>query len=201
MLHKKNLTNSPKQSPSVLSSSVLSPLVSSTKLFLNHVYQTTYIHSIFSIKDPKKKKTLLETEVSEVVLNTEKLKINKISNDLYFEISNEITKDLAEAVSLMMTKIDKKSSIWKLEIKNENKYIDPEKCLFWLTGGSNEWKSLENYNRPWSECYLEFQEEFGIIIFNIVQKSETIGEIRDSFIKYLNLPTIYDFAISKGFIR
>jgi len=149
----------------------------------------------------KKKKTLLETEVSEVVLNTEKLKINKISNDLYFEISNEITKDLAEAVSLMMTKIDKKSSIWELEIKNENKYIDPEKCLFWLTGGSNEWKSLENYNRPWSECYLEFQEEFGIIIFNIVKKSKTIGEIRDSFIKYLNLPTIYDFAISKGFIR
>jgi len=54
MVHKKNLTNSPKQSPSVLISSVLSPLVSSTKLFLNHVCQTTYIHSIFSIKDPKK---------------------------------------------------------------------------------------------------------------------------------------------------
>ena len=79
--------------------------------------------------------------------------------------------------------------------------ITPEKSLFWLTGGYSEWRTLTHYNKPWCECYLEFQEEFGFLIVNIVKKSKTLSDIRNGFQKYLNLPTLYDFAISRDFIR
>jgi hypothetical protein len=79
--------------------------------------------------------------------------------------------------------------------------ITPEKSLYWLSGGNNEWNSLKNYNKSWCDCYLDFQEEFGFLIVNIVKKSKTLLDIRNAFVKYLNLPTLYNFAISKNMIK
>ena len=62
-------------------------------------------------------------------------------------------------------------------------------------------KALENYKRPWCDCYIDFQEEFGIAEVSMVEKSKTLGEIRRNFIKYLNLPTIYEFALSSEIAR
>jgi hypothetical protein len=75
------------------------------------------------------------------------------------------------------------------------------KSLFWLTGGPNEWKSLDNYKKPWCDCYLDFQEEYGITIITLVEDSNTLGEIRDNFNKHLNLPTLYEFALSKKIVK
>ena len=101
-----------------------------------------------------------------------------------------------------MRSFDKNHSVWETEIDNiKIEEISPEKSLFWLTGGYTEWRSLENYNRPWCDCYLEFQEEFGFLIINIVKKSRTLGDIRDGFLRYLNLPILYDFAISRNLIK
>ena len=36
---------------------------------------------------------------------------------------------------------------------------------------------------------------------NIVKKSKTLLDIRNAFVKYLNLPVLYNFAISKNLIR
>jgi hypothetical protein len=47
-----------------------------------------------------------------------------------------------------------------LEISTEN--ITPERSLFWLTGGDKEWRTMEYYNTPWCDCYLDFQTEFGL---------------------------------------
>jgi hypothetical protein len=47
----------------------------------------------------------------------------------------------------------------KLEISTEN--ITPERSLFWLTGGDKEWRTMEYYNTPWCDCYLD-QTEFGL---------------------------------------
>jgi hypothetical protein len=79
--------------------------------------------------------------------------------------------------------------------------IDPEKSLFWLTGGYKEWRSLEYYNRPWADCYIEFQEEFGFIVYNAVKRSRKLNDIKKAYLKYLNLPILYDFAISKNLVR
>ena len=98
-----------------------------------------------------------------------------------------------------MMKLDIKD-VWSIEVEH-NTAIDPEKCLYWLSGGNKEWFLLEHYNKPWVECYLDFQEEFGFMVVEIIKRSKTLGDIRNGFNKYLNLPTLYDFAISKGHVK
>lgn len=150
----------------------------------------------------KRKKVLVESKLSDIVYSDGKMKISKDGGNWYFEIGREITSDLAEAVSILMRTIDFNHDIWKLEIeKLDLDTIVPEKSLFWLTGGYGEWRTLEHYNRPWSECYLEFQEEFGFIIINSLKRSKTLEELRNYFVKYLNLPLLYEFAIDKNLVR
>jgi hypothetical protein len=149
----------------------------------------------------KRKKVLLKEQLSEVIYNNNKIVISKDDNRWCFEIGNEITMDIAEAVSILMRR-DIDENIWQMEIGDiDIETVSPEKSLFWLTGGYNEWRTLENYNRPWCDCYLDFQEEFGFLVINIIRRSRTLMDIRNNFIKYLNLPVLYDFAISKDLVR
>lgn len=150
----------------------------------------------------RKKKLLLENEPSKKIFSDGKVKISKNDNGWFFEIGKEITQDLAEAVSIMMREVDFRNDIWNLEVECiDINQIVPEKSLFWLTGGYHEWRSLEHYNKPWCDCYLDFQEEFGFIIINTIKRSKKLSDIRDNFLKYLNLPTLYDFAVSKDLIK
>lgn len=147
----------------------------------------------------KRKKFL--KELPETLFN-ENIIIIKTNDNLYFEIGDDLTTDTAEAVSILMRKIDFNDPIWKTEVKNINIHnISPEKTLFWLSGGYKEWESLKNYNKPWCECYLDFKEEFGFLVINAVTRAKRLKDIRDYFIKYLNLPVLYDFAVSKGLVR
>jgi hypothetical protein len=148
----------------------------------------------------KRKKLLELSEKPEMIFSDQKIKITKSGGELIFEIGREITTDIAEGVSLMMKICDKNSKVWNLEITTDEE-ITPAKCLYWLSGGIKEWKSLENYNKNWSECYLDFQEEFGMLILNIIKKSKRLSDIRDGFSKYLNLPILYEFAMSKNIIK
>jgi hypothetical protein len=149
----------------------------------------------------KRKKVLLKEQLSEVIYNSNKIVISKDDNRWCFEIGNEITMDIAEAVSILMRR-DIDENIWQMEIGDiDIETVSPEKSLFWLTGGYNEWRTLENYNRPWCDCYIDFQEEFGFLVINIIRRSRTLMDIRNNFIKYLNLPVLYDFAISKDLVR
>lgn len=150
----------------------------------------------------KKRKTLVENQLSVVVYSDEKVKISKDGNRWCFEVGKEITMDLAEGVSLLLRTIDFNHPIWKLEIQSVDiETIVPEKSLFWLSGGYTEWRTLEHYRKPWFECYLEFQEEFGFIIINSVKKSKKLEDLREYFLKYLNLPVLYDFAISRNLVK
>lgn len=148
----------------------------------------------------KRKKLLVDTELSEILYSDEKLKIMKLEKTTIFEIGNETTTDIAEAVCLMMSKLDNNHRIWKSVITANLEDISPERALYWLSGGKSEWNSLDNYKKNWSECYLDFQEEFGIVIINIIKKSKTLMDIKNGFNKYLNLPILYDFAISKSIL-
>ena len=150
----------------------------------------------------KRKKTLIKNELSNLVFCDSKIKISKDQNSWLFEIGRETTLDLAEAVAIMSLTISNKHLVWDLVIDQiETESIVPEKSLFWLTGGYSEWRTLENYNKPWCDCYLDFQEEFGYLIVNIIKKSKTLKDIRENFLKYLNLPILYDFAINRKMIR
>lgn len=120
--------------------------------------------------------------------------ISKQQNkEMLFEIKNHVTTDLAEAVSIMMRTKEVDDFIWNTEVKSSE--IDPKKSLYWLTGGDIEWITLNNYKKPWHECEHIFVEEFGERIKSIISKSKTYLDIRNWFIKYLNLPTLYEFAL------
>lgn len=150
----------------------------------------------------RKKKTLLERIGTKVIYNDNKIKISREGNEWFFEIGKELTTDLAEAVSILIRKYDKTNPIWNIELREiDIDSITPEKSLYWLTGGDAEWKSLEHYNTPWCDCYLDFQEEFGFLIVNIIKRSKNLDDIRKYFLEYLNLPTLYEFALSKNLVR
>ena len=149
----------------------------------------------------RRKKDLLK-ELSEMTYVNDKVVINKDSCGWFFEIGKEVTTDVAEAAVILMRDFGYNHPVWETDIIDvEIEELTPEKSLFWLTGGYKEWRSLEHYNRPWCDCYLDFQEEFGFLIINIVKKANTMGDIRDGFIRYLNLPVLYDFAIGKDFVK
>jgi hypothetical protein len=150
----------------------------------------------------RKRKTLLERIGTKVIYNDNKIKISREGNEWFFEIGKELTTDLAEAVSILIRKCDKTNPIWNIELREINiDDITPKKSLYWLTGGDAEWKSLEHYNKPWCDCYLDFQEEFGFLIVNIIKRSKNLDDIRKYFLEYLNLPTLYEFALSKNLVR
>jgi len=145
----------------------------------------------------KKKKVAVMTP--ENVWNSEMIKIGQDFNGYYFEIGMELTNDLAEAVAILMRLKSKwNDEIWNLKISEIDYYnIDPSKCLYWLTGGDEEWRAEENYKKYWHEVQLEFQEEFGVLIISILKKSKTLKDVRTGFLKHLNLATLYNFAIEK----
>jgi hypothetical protein len=128
------------------------------------------------------------------------IKIDKEGDQYYFEIGSEVTTDISEAVAIMMTYQNKDiNKFWELEIKDIDYYnIRPELAIYWLSGGDYEWKVMNNYKKIWNDCFLDFQEEFGITIISILKKSKTMGDIKDGFLKHLNLSSIYEFALDKG---
>ena len=115
----------------------------------------------------KRKKTLIKNELSNLVFCDSKIKISKDQNSWLFEIGRETTLDLAEAVAIMSLTISNKHLVWDLVIDQiETESIVPEKSLFWLTGGREEWVLLDHFTKNWSDCYLDFQEEFGFLVIH-----------------------------------
>lgn len=125
------------------------------------------------------------------------IKIDNENGQYYFEIANDVTTDLAEAVSIMMkykTKVN--SNFWELEIKDVDFYnISPSRCLYWLSGGDLEWKIMNNYKKTWGECSASFEEKFGDLVLSILKSSKTFKDVRSGFIKKLSLPILYEFAL------
>jgi len=127
--------------------------------------------------------------------------IEKENGQTFYEIEENITEDVAEAVALMMrnTRVDK--SIWAKELNIDLDTVDCRRCLYWLTGGDKEWIKLNNYSKPWNQCDSLFGDEFEFVVRWILKKSKNLGEIRDSFIEHLNLPVLYEFALSKNLVK
>ena len=150
----------------------------------------------------KRKKTIVKNKGRFDIYKNDTISISREGNEYFFEIGSELTSDVAEAVVLLMRRADWNDDVWDIEVsKIVCEDISPEKSLFWLSGGNLEWTALENYNRPWCDCYLDFQEEFGMLVINIIKKSKTLRDIRDGYFEYLNLQRLYDFALSRAMIR
>ena len=96
----------------------------------------------------KRRKLALKTVGKNDVYNNGIVRVTKEEDSYFFEIGNELTSDISEAVALLMRKVDWNDGIWDMELEDINTdNITPEKSLFWLTGGYTEWRTLENYNK------------------------------------------------------
>src|SRR5690606_21946004 len=86
--------------------------------------------------------------------------------------------------------------IWNIDVSGINYYdISPEKALYWLTGGENEWRDQNNFVKKWSECALDFEKKFGSILIDIINNSNSLKDIEDGFLEYLNMSILYEFAL------
>lgn len=124
------------------------------------------------------------------------INISLLDDKHYFEIGESVTTDIAEAVAIMMRLGIINKEAWNTPINKDDLYnTKPENALYWMTGGDEEWMIENNYTKNWHECYLLFQEEFGLTIIEILEKSETLNDVRKGFIKHLNLDILYEFAL------
>jgi hypothetical protein len=153
----------------------------------------------------KKKKVRVITKVrdtSTVIYNSDRIRVNKeLNGELFFEIDNELTTDLAEAIAIVLNKGINDSIFWKTTFNINIQNISPDKTLYWMSGGDREWISKSHYEKSWSDVYLTFQEEYGLFIIDTINKAKTFGDIRNEFLKKLNLPTLYEFSLEKGYIK
>lgn len=151
----------------------------------------------------KKKRVITKVkELSEVIYSSRKVRVSKeLNGELFFEIENEMTADLSEAIAIAIAKKINEENFWLIKPEININNISPDKTLYWLTGGDKEWITKNHYKYNWSDVYLSFQEEFGLMIVDILNKSNNFGEIRNKFIEKLNLPILYEFALEKNFVK
>lgn len=147
-----------------------------------------------------KKRTTRQNNFKEDILDVIRI-IENDNGQTFYEIEDVITQDVAEAVSILMRTPGVDNKIWMKEINVDLDLIDCRKCLYWLSGGDKEWIKLSNYKKPWIECDNYFKEEFEFVVRWILKKSKNLKDIKESFIEHLNLPTIYEFALSKNLVR
>ena len=82
----------------------------------------------------KRRKLALKTVGKNDVYNNGIVRVTKEEDSYFFEIGNELTSDISEAVALLMRKVDWNDGIWDMELEDINiDNITPEKSLFWLT--------------------------------------------------------------------
>jgi len=153
----------------------------------------------------KKKKMRVMTKVcdtSVVIYSSDRIRVNKeLNGELFFEIDNELTTDLAEAIAIVLNKGIKDNNFWEMTFNINIQNISPDKTLYWMSGGDKEWISKSHYKKSWSDVYLIFQEEYGLFVIDTINKSKTFGDIKNEFLKKLNLPTLYEFSLEKGYIK
>lgn len=149
-----------------------------------------------------KRKKLMVKEKEIIIYNSNKIRVSKeLNGELFFEIQNELTSDLSEAIAMSINFGLNEDSFLNTEFNININNISPDKTLYWLSGGDKEWVTKQHYSKSWSEVYLTYQEEFGLTIINIIKKSKTFGDVRNAFLKHLGLPTLYEFSLQKGFIK
>lgn len=159
-----------------------------------------------------KKKKMMETENEEPIYtnNIHHVRIYRDKNkSLFFEcenpalIENFKTYDIAEAVAALIKiqKILNDKNIWNIKIDSEDYNISAEKALYWLSGGNAEWITYENYNCKWMDVYKIYTDEFSSLVYDIIDKSSTLGDIKNEFMKHLNLPVLYEFALEKNLVK
>jgi len=153
------------------------------------------------------KKWVIE-ESGSLLYESDQVKVWQEPNGkLFFESIDPIlcgtfmSDDYAESVAALMRlpKVFNNDKLWKIKIID--KYdITTTNVLYWLTGGDSEWVDNKNYKYGWNDVESIFNHRFEDVIFGIIDQSNTLGDIKRGFMKHLNLPVIYEFALNNNLI-
>jgi len=139
----------------------------------------------------------IETISDKILFNDLTLYISRENNKkLFFNIKKQPyyteTYNTAEAVSILMrnkTWCDI-TSIWNIELSTTDKNVySTAGVLLWASGGHETWNKM---NLDWLDYYNQLDIEYNKSITKIMRKSNTLGDIRNGFIKYLNLDKLYN---------
>jgi hypothetical protein len=135
-----------------------------------------------------------------MVHDSPRVKVHSLGDTLIFEVDEDVTQDVAEAVSMIMhNRIE--GSFWSIPTDGLAELVDPERALYWLSGGDREWSLLEHYSQPWPSCSQDFRDKWSETVTRIVMQSKTLADIRAGFRRELTLHRIYDWCISRGLVR
>lgn len=120
--------------------------------------------------------------------------ISETDSEYYFEIANKVlTNDIVEAVAyLMRTTMWQQEAFWKLPLKQMSN-IQPEKGLYWLSGGDDVWKN-PLHTAKWKDVCSLYVGAFGTDVEYLLD-AETLADIRTNIIRHLNLDVMVEFAM------
>ncbi|CAG7580185.1 MAG: hypothetical protein SLAVMIC_00289 [uncultured marine phage] len=157
----------------------------------------------------EKKWVKVMNESGILLYEDQKVKVWKEPNGkLFFESNDPIlcdtfmSDDYAESVAALMRlpKVFNDDKLWNIKINKDKYDITTSKVLYWLTGGNKEWNDKNHYKNDWNEIDSIFTHQFEDTIFEIVGQSNTLGDIKRGFMRHLNLPIIYEFALNNDLI-
>lgn len=112
------------------------------------------------------------------------------------------TLDVFEAVAfLLRDKKYNKSFLWDIKLTDgDREYVNPIRCLYWLSGGDEFWFQNDEISQKWGECNESYYEEFSDIIYDGLEQAETLMDIRKHIMTNLNLIKFWNFALSQKII-
>jgi hypothetical protein len=154
-----------------------------------------------------KNKMKRESKIIDKDLVKSNIQVFKENNVYYFESNNEklsnfITNDYMEAVAAFMKLKDTfdLNYLWDIKVTDEmRENLSVNKTLYWITGGDREWVENKTYKKTWIEYSNIFVKKYQKRI-ETIKECKTLGEVRDEFLKHMNLPMIYEFALTKNMI-
>jgi hypothetical protein len=143
-------------------------------------------------------------KMGNLLFESDLIKVSKEANKiLYFE-SNQWqlnTYDVIEGVAaLIKMNAPYEDKIWDIQVK-EKWNSSADKALYWLTGGDKEWLDGKRYKYQWKDVCHIFTHKYSDIIYDVLEKAETLKDIRDGFNKHLPMVKLYEFSLNNGLIH
>ena len=143
-------------------------------------------------------------KMGNLLFESDLIKVSKEANKiLYFE-SNQWqlnTYDVIEGVAaLIKMNVPYEDKVWDIQVK-EKWNSSADKALYWLSGGDKEWLDGKRYKYQWKDVFHIFTHKYSDIIYDVLEKAETLKDIRDGFNKHLPMTKLYEFSLNNGLIN
>lgn len=156
----------------------------------------------------RKFKKELTDHCGKLIYRKEGLEVRLLENALSFVINDSVinketvTCDYSESVAIAMKlpNVFNDKKFWEIKIKEKFENINLENTLYWLTGGDLEWQINKRYKHKWEDVKEIYLYNYSDQLIDVINKARTLGDLKRSFIRFFNLPTLYEFSLKNDII-